>query len=113
MTMQEMGGACGGGGAGESPIAALAAAVAQARQHLMAGNTKEMLSLELLAAEAATVLAQHAGGGEHDAAILALLDELELLSRELQSAHDTLANQLRSSARHQQARHAYAPGRRG
>jgi hypothetical protein len=79
----------------------------------MAGNAKEMLSLELLAAEVVAVLGQHTGGGEHDAAVLALLDELELLSRELQSAHAILATQLRSSVRHQQAHHAYAPGRRG
>lgn len=112
MTIREMGSACGGGGAAESPIAALAAAVARARQHLMAGDAKEMLSLELLAAEAVAVLGQH-DGGKHDTAVLALLDELELLTRELQNAHDALAAQLRASVRHQQAHHAYAPGRRG
>ncbi len=83
--------------------AALAAALAQLRRGIAAGDPVDLAALSGLAdAFPSTFLP-----GEGQMALLNLADEVDLLVEELERRHAALAEQLRTATRHRRAESAY------
>jgi hypothetical protein len=94
-------------GAPATDRAALAAAVAELRRGLAAGRAVDPAALRGLVEAVAAPLprARHPGG--IDMALVALIDEVDLLVAALVVEHATLAEQLRTATRHRRAGTAY------
>ncbi len=97
-----------GARAADADPGALAAAVAELRRRVCAGDPIDVTALSHLAGAVASRRPdRHGLDGRKDMALLALLDEVELLAGELGREHGTLAEQLRTATRHKRAGVAY------